>query len=55
MKYIYALLLIEEGVTIIEYAIIAALIAAVVVFILGLLGSELNVLYQEVVNSFPEL
>ncbi len=42
-----------NGVTSIEYAIIAGLIAMVIVIAVTDLGNGVNGLYQSVVNSFP--
>lgn len=41
----------EEGVTAIEYALIAALIAVVIAVTVGLVGTELNAVFQKVLDA----
>jgi pilus assembly protein Flp/PilA len=41
----------QKGVTMIEYALIAALVAVAVIVTLGLLGDQLNVIFQSVVDA----
>ena len=41
----------QKGVTMIEYALIAALIAVVLVVVLGSLGTELSTTFQKVKNA----
>jgi Flp pilus assembly pilin Flp len=41
----------EEGVVLIEYGLIAVLIAVVCIVVLGLLGQELNLLFNEVLST----
>lgn len=38
----------------IEYGLIIILIAVVIITVLGLLGVQVNTLYENVINSFPE-
>ena len=49
----YAVLLRQDrGATAVEYGLIVALIAAVIVTTVALLGTEINTAFQTVVNSF---
>lgn len=41
----------EEGVTAIEYALIAALIAVAIVIILGTVGTDLNTVFTNIANA----
>ncbi len=41
----------QKGVTMIEYALIAALIAVVLVIVLGTLGTELGTTFQKVKDA----
>ena len=41
----------EEGVTAIEYALIAALIALAVIITVGLVGRELNTVFQKICTA----
>lgn len=41
----------EEGVTAIEYALIAALIAVTIVTILGVVGTDLNAVFQAIATA----
>ena len=41
----------EEGVVMIEYALIAALIGVALIVVLGLLGDELNTLFNYIVGK----
>ena len=41
----------EEGVTAIEYALIASLIALIAISGMGLLGNQLNLMFQHVKNQ----
>ncbi|QRN82393.1 Flp family type IVb pilin [Chloroflexota bacterium] len=41
----------EEGQGLIEYALIVVLISIVVIIVLGLVGGELNGLFQDIVNG----
>lgn len=41
----------EEGVTAIEYALIAALIAVAIVVILGVVGGDLNQVFTDISNA----
>jgi pilus assembly protein Flp/PilA len=43
----------ESGVTAIEYALIASLIAVVIAAAVGVVGSSLNTLFTNVANCFP--
>ena len=43
----------EDGVTAIEYAMIAALIAVVIITAVSLAGTELNRTFNTVAGSFP--
>jgi len=38
----------------IEYGLIILLIAIAIITVLGLLGVQVNTLYENVINSFPE-
>ena len=40
----------EEGVTAIEYSLIAALIAIVIVIVVGLVGDNVNVVFQNIAD-----
>jgi pilus assembly protein Flp/PilA len=53
MKKLFHLFDSEEGVTSIEYALIASLIAMVIVVTVTALGSTVKDLYQSVVSAFP--
>ncbi len=52
MKRLKRLVLEEEGVTLIEYALVAALIAMAAVIALGLVGSAVNNLFTVVAEAF---
>lgn len=41
----------EEGVTAIEYGLIAALIAVVIIAAVTLIGTNLNVVFQKIANA----
>lgn len=41
----------QAGVTMIEYALIAALIAIAAVVTLGLVGTDINIAFQKVLNA----
>lgn len=41
----------QKGVTMIEYALIAALVAVAAIVTLGLLGDELNTIFQSVITA----
>ena len=43
----------DEGATAVEYAIIASLIAAVIAFVVGLLGLEVLGLFTSVIDLWP--
>ena len=43
----------EEGVTAVEYAMIAALIAAVIVGVVALLGTKSNNAFQTISDAMP--
>ncbi len=43
----------EEGVTAIEYGLIAALIAVVIITAVGLVGTDLNNTFNAVANAIP--
>lgn len=49
--YLKALKGSEDGVTAIEYGLIAALIAVAIIVVLGLLGGALNTIFQQVVDA----
>ena len=53
MKLLKRLFREEEGVTLIEYGLIAALIAIAVIGLLTAVGDSLNNLFQEVVDELP--
>lgn len=44
----------EEGVTAIEYGLIAALIAVVIITALGLVGTNLNAVFQFIADKLGE-
>lgn len=44
----------EGGATMVEYAILVALIAVAVITTVGLLGTEINNKFDEVVNALTE-
>jgi pilus assembly protein Flp/PilA len=52
-KYTAARMSREDGVTAIEYGLIAALIAVVIIAALILIGTRLNVTFSSVGNSLP--
>ena len=41
----------EEGATAVEYGLIVALIAAVIVVVVGLLGSQISTAFQTIVDA----
>lgn len=43
----------EEGATAVEYGLIVALIAAVIVGVVATLGGEINTAFQKVVTAIP--
>jgi pilus assembly protein Flp/PilA len=43
----------ETGATAVEYGLLVALIAAVIVVIVGTLGTEIQAAFQTVVNNLP--
>ena len=43
----------EEGATAVEYGIMVALIAAIIVVVVGLLGSQVSTAFQSVVDNMP--
>jgi pilus assembly protein Flp/PilA len=43
----------EKGATAVEYGLLVALIAAVIVVVVGLLGGEINAAFQTIVNALP--
>jgi len=43
----------EEGATAIEYGLIAGLIAAVIVTIVGTLGDQINALFEKISDELP--
>ena len=44
----------EEGVTAIEYSLIAALIAIVIVIVVGLVGDNANLVFQNIADVLSE-
>jgi pilus assembly protein Flp/PilA len=44
---------IEQGQGLVEYALIILLIALIVIAVVGLLGTQLSVVFQQVADSFP--
>ena len=44
----------EEGVTAIEYSLIAALIAIVIVIVVGLVGDNVNLVFQNIADVLSE-
>lgn len=45
----------ESGATAVEYGLLVALIAAVIVAIVGTLGGEIKAAFQEVVDNIPAI
>ncbi len=45
----------EEGVTAIEYGLIAALIAVVIITAVGLIGTELNVVFNKIATELGKV
>lgn len=45
----------EKGATLVEYAILVALIAAAVIVVITTLGSEINSVYQAIANTLSSL
>jgi pilus assembly protein Flp/PilA len=43
----------ERGATAVEYGLLVALIAAVIVVVVGLLGTEISTAFQCIVNALP--
>lgn len=43
----------DEGATAVEYGLLVALIAAVIVVTVGLLGAQIQVAFQKIVNALP--
>jgi pilus assembly protein Flp/PilA len=43
----------EQGATAVEYGLMVALIAAVIVTVVGLLGGQVNNAFQTVVDALP--
>ncbi|KAB7741874.1 Flp family type IVb pilin [Nostocoides sp. F2B08] len=43
----------ERGATAVEYGIMVALIAAIIVVVVTTLGTEVNAAFQRVVNALP--
>ncbi len=43
----------EKGATAVEYGLMVGLIAVVIIATVALLGSQLNVLFQRIVNALP--
>ena len=43
----------DEGATAVEYGLMVALIAAVIITTVGLLGGKLNTLFDNVKNALP--
>jgi len=43
----------ERGATAVEYGIMVALIAAVIVGVVGLLGGQIQTAFQDVVDALP--
>ena len=43
----------EEGATAVEYGIMVALIAVVIIVAVGLIGSNLNIVFNSVANQLP--
>ena len=44
----------EEGVTAIEYSLIAALIAIVIVIVVGLVGDNINLVFQNIADVLAD-
>ena len=55
MKLLKRLFREEEGVTLIEYALIAALIAIAAIVVIGLVGDEVNVVFQRVLDALENV
>lgn len=45
----------EKGATLVEYAILVALIAAAVIVVVTALGSQINTVYQSIANTLSSL
>jgi pilus assembly protein Flp/PilA len=45
----------EDGATAVEYGIMVALIAAVIVAVVGILGGQVQAAFQTVVDALPAL
>jgi pilus assembly protein Flp/PilA len=45
----------ERGATAVEYGMIVALIAAVIVVTVGLLGGNVNVAFDKIENALPDV
>ncbi len=43
----------ERGATAVEYGLLVALIAAVIVAVVGLLGTQINAAFQTVLDAMP--
>ncbi len=43
----------ERGATAVEYGLLVALIAAIIVFVVATLGQEINTAFQTVVDNLP--
>ncbi len=43
----------ERGATAVEYGLMVALIAAIIVAVVALLGQEINAAFQKVVDALP--
>lgn len=54
MKFINKLLRDEQGATAIEYGLIAALIAVVIITVLGTVGTNLNARLEEVATGLEK-
>ncbi len=52
-KLLRRFMLCQQGVTAIEYALIASLIAIVIVTAIGSVGTSLNSSFTNVANAFP--
>jgi pilus assembly protein Flp/PilA len=53
MKKLMNLIKGEEGVTAIEYGLIAALIAVAIITVVGTVGTKLNSTFQNVADNLP--
>ena len=51
IKWFMASIKRERGATAIEYALMVALIAVAIIVTVGLLGEQINIVFQNIINS----